>query len=259
MIEKLVNIQKNKQLAKLLNLLYPEHCIVCKRIGSWICSDCIQKTNSFSQLCFYCKEGSLGGRTHKQCLHKTAVSKLVSFYDYNDVSKKLLAELKFKHHYILSETILNMIKKRVNLFNIKKDSVISAIPLHPERERWRGYNQAELLARQINKILGITYIDIIKRSINTKPQSGMKFGDRKNNMKGAFNIINQPNPQIYKASELIMFDDVITSGSTMEEATQTVKKTFPKLSITAMCFAVARNQKNRSTTCRTTNQKNSKS
>ena len=215
MIEKLMKLQRNKFINSACNLLYPEHCVICKRIGNWICEDCIEKNATFSQLCFYCREGSLGGRTHPKCQDKTSISKLVSFYQYNNITKQLLKELKFRHGYILVDKIVGLIKQRLKFFKIETNTAITAVPLHPERERWRGFNQAELIAKEISKILDIQYITLAKRVKNTKPQSSIKFNNRHENMENAFELIEKNITEL-PFSVTIVFDDVITSGATIE-------------------------------------------
>lgn len=243
-----MKLQRNKPINSICNLIYPKHCIVCKKIGRWICEDCLEKNATFSQLCFYCREGSLGGRTHSKCQNKTSISKLVSFYQYNNITKLLLKELKFRHGYILIDEIVELIKQRLKFFKFEDNTIITSVPLHPERERWRGFNQAELIAKEISRILNISYIALTKRIKNTKPQSSIKFHNRSKNMENAFELIEKDNTKPLPFNNLILFDDVITSGATIENVSLVIKKHFPNINIIAMCFALSVSPKTRKNT-----------
>ncbi|HQF37076.1 MAG TPA: hypothetical protein PLL26_05560, partial [Candidatus Dojkabacteria bacterium] len=170
MIEKLIKIQKMKIIEPISNLIFPPHCVICQKGGKWICDKCNQDNMAFAQQCFACKEGSFQGRTHKNCESKTSISRLIAFYNYNKITKELLKNFKFQHGYILLDIIIDLIKERLKIYKFDPNTLITAIPLHPNRERWRGFNQSELIARRISQILNINYINILKRTKDTRPQ-----------------------------------------------------------------------------------------
>lgn len=237
MIEKLIRLQKSAIVKQFANFVFPPHCLLCQRAGKWICDSCDQNNNTFTQICFACKEGSFQGKTHRSCESKTSIDRLIAFYNYNKVTKELLKEFKFKHGYVLLDTIIELIEKRIKPYRFEPTTFITAIPLHPNRERWRGFNQSELVAKRIAKIINIRYINLLKRTKDTRPQSSLKYKLRKVNMENAFIVDN--NYQIPEKSSIIIFDDVITSGATIENASSTIKNTNPNTKIIAMCFALS--------------------
>lgn len=101
------------------------------------------------------------------------------------------------------------------------------IPLHKLRLKKRGYNQAEILARELSKRLNIKMINVLKRTKNTRSQVGLKKEDRIKNISGAFSLIpnspNLPNP-----SNIFLIDDVLTTGSTLNEAAKVLKRNGAK-------------------------------
>jgi ComF family protein len=97
---------------------------------------------------------------------------------------------------------------------IAVDAIIP-VPLHRKRRRVRGYNQAELLARELSKLSGVPLeTDLLVRTSNTKPQKTLNSSERKNNLKNAFQI-NKKRVQLEK---VLIIDDIYTTGSTVDAA-----------------------------------------
>lgn len=95
----------------------------------------------------------------------------------------------------------------------------------------RGYNQAEILAKNMAKKLDISVYDALERVKDTKTQVGLKKEEREINIKGAFKIKNQKSPfgrirtrKIKNFKVVFLVDDVVTSGATLKEATKVLKK-----------------------------------
>jgi ComF family protein len=87
------------------------------------------------------------------------------------------------------------------------------VPIHKNRQRERGYNQAEELATEISRLTGIpVYNNIIKRVKETIPQKELNPRERQNNLKKAFNIAQN----VVKLNKTIIIDDIYTTGSTID-------------------------------------------
>jgi ComF family protein len=100
--------------------------------------------------------------------------------------------------------------------------LIVPIPLHPRRLRQRGFNQAVLLARPLGRMLGIaTYPRVLKRVRNTPPQVNLKPEERRKNVRGAFAVSERQ--RVY-GREVIVVDDVYTTGATVQECAKVLKK-----------------------------------
>ena len=106
-----------------------------------------------------------------------------------------------------------LVRLRGHIILSWKPDVIIPVPLHPARYRKRGYNQAELIARQIGKSLGI-HVDekTLVRSVNTAPQKELNDKERTKNTKNAFQVTHN----IVKYKRVLLVDDIYTTGATLD-------------------------------------------
>lgn len=101
-----------------------------------------------------------------------------------------------------------------------KPEALVPVPIHPSRERQRGYNQAELLAREVSVRTGIpVYGDIVARKKKTAPQKNLDNVQRQNNLKRAFKILRND----VKLNTIVIIDDIYTTGSTIDMLTATLQ------------------------------------
>ena len=98
--------------------------------------------------------------------------------------------------------------------------LIIPVPLHPKRLRWRGFNQALLLARQLSRAYGIATDPFVLRRIKeTPPQTQLNEEERRRNVRGAFALA--PGRSL-KGKKVLLVDDVYTSGATVNECSRTL-------------------------------------
>jgi ComF family protein len=116
---------------------------------------------------------------------------------------------------------------------ISVDAVIP-VPLHKKRKKIRGYNQSELLAKELGKLCGVPVeTKILVRKTNTKPQKNLSYSERKNNLKNAFQI-TQRSVQLRK---VLLIDDIYTTGSTVDAAAAVLKEAgITKVYILCICI-----------------------
>lgn len=99
--------------------------------------------------------------------------------------------------------------------------IVSYIPLHWMRFMERGYNQAELLAAQVGRHLEIEMLNTLRRNRSTGRQATLGKNDRQQNLRGAFKPYR---PSRFENKNILLVDDVFTTGSTLAEATRTLLK-----------------------------------
>ena len=149
----------------------------------------------------------------------------------------MLKFLKYKFISDLERPLAVLIKKYLKWLTLEKkfnifesNPLLVPVPLHPRRLNWRGFNQSEVLGKIIAKDMGWEYCpDLLVRRIATLPQVGLDSQKRKINLKGAFEINKNYSlmpslPAQAGAYCLVLFDDVWTTGSTIKEAAQVLRK-----------------------------------
>ena len=106
--------------------------------------------------------------------------------------------------------------------NQRSPEVLMPVPLHAQRERQRGYNQSELLAREVSKLTGVPMeTRVLRRTRNTPPQVAMKsYEERRRNIERAFESRSDVDGQ-----SILLIDDVVTTGSTMSACAEALKAT----------------------------------
>lgn len=208
---------------QILDVVFPINCLVCGKEGRFLCMGCGIKLPKLDfQKCLACKKPSPFGRTHPDCQTKLGLDGIISALPYSDLRIKKLIEM-FKYKFVsdlsvpLSELVIESIANQA-LQNYLGQFELVPVPLHNRRFRWRGFNQSELLANGLAQILNAPINpNVIERKKFTKPQVGLNLAERQENIKGAF--VARPNDGKY-----IVVDDVVTSGSTIKEITQTLKR-----------------------------------
>lgn len=100
--------------------------------------------------------------------------------------------------------------------------VIVPVPMYRRKQKLRGYNQAEVFARELSRRTGIPYrMDLVSRTRDTKPQKNLNDTERKNNLKNAFHV----SQDIVKYRYILLVDDIYTTGSTVDAIAQAILQT----------------------------------
>jgi ComF family protein len=214
----------------ILDLLFPKFCLGCHKEGTFLCQDCLFTIEiSEYTFCPYCSlpKRTFAGRTCQKHRNQN-LSGLFAATSYQNKLLKILIK-NFKYPPFLKELAKPLsfliishfiLSGNENIFN-SKDCLILPIPLHKERLKWRGFNQSELIGKEISNYFKVEFRnDILFKIRKTQPQVELKKEERKINIKDAFEI---KNPEILKGKRIFLVDDVFTTGSTMEEAARILK------------------------------------
>lgn len=210
----------------ILDLIFPKLCFGCGKPGNYVCSSC-EKLITFTRipLCPICEKPSPRGTTHQKCLTKLSINGMYVLGDYRGILRKLIHELKYKNVYTVSETLIDYILKYQDFFFTGFD-FITAVPLYKNRLKERGYNQAEILATILKSRIHKPYKNLLERIHPTLPQMSIKDQKkRKINVKGAFSLIEK---NIVVGKNILLVDDVATTGATIFEAAKVLKQNGAK-------------------------------
>ena len=165
------------------------------------------------------EEQSIEGCSY--CLNKGFYfDKVISCVEYTQISKKIIFGLKYNNKTYLSKYISIIMKEKLELENIKFDYILF-VPLHKKRLKERGFNQAEKIAIDLSKITGIPVVDNISIKYNTKRLYKLRKSERIDELKNAFIIKN--NIIDLKNKNILLVDDIFTTGSTVNEISKILK------------------------------------
>lgn len=205
-----------------LDFLFPKRCVGCGRVGSYVCKNCYAKIELIEKpVCPVCQRQALGGKTHPGCQTKYSLDGLVVAARYSGPVKKAIAKVKYRWAYDVGKILVDLVAAGLWKFDLPRDLILVPIPLHLKRLRWRGFNQAEILADLLSKKFHVRSVNFLKRTVNTRPQVGLVRDNRRKNIKGAFKLAPKSD---LAAKNLMIVDDVFTSGATMAEAARVLKR-----------------------------------
>lgn len=160
---------------------------------------------------------------NKKICHKNSEYILGAATAYEELIKNLIWQLKYRKKTAAAKPlgeILNQYLERINL-SLKNFSLI-AIPLHSTKERQRGFNQSFLIAEKAAEKFGVALLqNCLIKIKNTPPQMKIKdWQKRSENIQNSFQI---EKPENIRGKNIILIDDVVTSGSTFNEAVRILK------------------------------------
>lgn len=212
----------------LIDLLFPKICLGCGFLGDHICFGCQKKIVLINQdICFYCYKGSILGLTHLFCERKNQLDGCLSFFYYNQVLKKILKNIKYRlvkeaFNTLLSFIGQNQTTKKIKLLLKNKKFYLQPIPLTVGKNKERGFNQAEVFANHLSSLFGLVITDFLIRKKEKPPQAQIK--KRKNRALNVAGVFDAKNKKEIKGKNLILVDDVVTTGATLKEAARVLKK-----------------------------------
>lgn len=206
----------------IVDILYPPRCPLCDDVlfpGQSICTGCVKEVKLMREpVCKKCGKAltderrefctDCGKKKHFYCQGKAVFSyegKIKSsMYRFKYANKREYAAFYAEKAAYLYE----------NWVREKQIEIIVPVPMYFLKKRRRGYNQAEVFAKQLGKKLNIPVDNkLVKRIRNTVPQKELNDVQRKSNLKNAFQLATD----IVKYKQILLVDDIYTTGSTIDE------------------------------------------
>lgn len=218
----------------ILDLLFPKKCVACKKLGAYLCDKCFSYLSfDAKSLCLVCNRPSIDGFTHPKCCGKYTIDGCFSALPYNKTAKKLIFSFKYKPYLtdlklVLSDLFYEGLIQNEGFNRELQDStnwILVPVPLYHSKLKKRGYNQSEIFTYELGKRFNLPVRNLLKRVRDTRTQVGLKVEERKKNISGAFEII--PNTK-YEIHNTFLVDDVVTTGSTLLECANVLKRNGTK-------------------------------
>lgn len=219
----------------ILDLIYPPKCVCGKifkinDINRHLCPECMEAIGNAeyinkcvkcgretkNQLCTYCE---IYIKNHDEFYFL----KNYPLFTYDGLGRRLIHDYKYRGNleltYAFEKIFFNWYMK--NIFLVNKFDLIIPIPMFEGKKKDRGFNQSELLAKMISKNTNIPFdTESLVRIKNTKIQNRLNILDRHVNLDNAFLV---KKPSIIKGKNILLVDDIFTSGSTIINAAKALK------------------------------------
>ncbi|MBU1036841.1 ComF family protein [Patescibacteria group bacterium] len=195
---------------KILNIFFPVECFGCNKEDTYFCQNCFAKI-------------PLHHLSHKNLDLKPEINKVLTATDYrNPLVEKIIQGLKFRYIIELAEPLAELLIKFYQQLPEKlAEPLIIPVPLHKKRTLERSFNQAELIAKIFADHFKYPLVTkAVKRAKNTPHQVGLNKKQRMVNIKNAFTISQ---PKLIQQKNIIIVDDVLTTGATLKSLAKTLK------------------------------------
>ena len=215
-----------------ISLLYPATCTTCGknvRAGEYLCDACEAKivriVPPFCETCSEPFEGSMTSAfTCANCAHRTIYfDAAVAAYRGRGIVREIIHEFKYARQIHLRHLVAHWLRAALDderLRDISFDLIVP-VPLHPARQRERGFNQAGLLAESLSAETSMPSTPVLERIRYTTTQTALDRSERMENLHNAFRL--RKNADV-RGLRVLLIDDVLTTGSTLSECARVLKR-----------------------------------
>jgi ComF family protein len=207
--------------ASWLNWLLPPRCGGCRALGSWLCERCRWRVRPLEDpICQRCGRELEHARGSAGCgcrARLQVLRRLRSAAAYEGPLEQALHRFKYEGWRALAPALAGLAGARL-ASELPPSSLVIPVPLHPRRRKERGYNQSELIVRELRRELGLPVATgrgapgRLLRLRDTPPQVGLDRPRRRQNVAGAFAWRGPP----LTGRHVVLVDDVATTGATLE-------------------------------------------
>ena len=209
-------------LEKILEYIFLPKCGICGKLGEgYLCKDCLEELKKYAIIekkILYNSSNILNEfeKIENNLEKVEIISKIekMHIFRYEEKIRNLILQYKFNDKAYLYKTFCEFIVANKKVFDfIKKYDIIISVPIHKKRMKTRGYNQSELIAKELAKRTKLIFLkDILVKKINNKAQSTLNKKEREENVKNVYKLLNSGK---IKNKDVLIFDDIYTTGATM--------------------------------------------
>lgn len=218
-------------LDSIFSLVAPFACISCGAEGAVVCAWCAPDVFPVvPDRCYRCLKATQDSAVCHKCRKQSRLSYVWTVTTYDGYAQKTVRLLKFARVQAAAGPIVAAMQERLPY--MPEDVLIVPLPAATTRMRQRGYDQAQLLARRLGQLLNRRYSRALSR-VGQQRQVGSTRKQRIEQIHGAFRPLKLP---MIKGAHILLVDDVLTTGASIEEVARVLKKAGAK-QVDAVAFA----------------------
>ena len=224
-MEKNKKMRQKSSVPKILNLIYPPMCGICGKFNdNFLCPKC-QKILENEAVFGIDKYEKI--KIEKNLQERKYFNEHLYIFEYEGIIRRIILKYKFQDKAYLYKTFVNFLLKNKNFFEfIKKYDTIIPVPNRRKRRAVRGYNQSELIVKEIANFTNLKEeSDCLFKIKNVIEQSKLNKEERQKNIQGAYELRNKE--KLYK-NKILLVDDIYTTGSTVNECSKVLRGAKPK-------------------------------
>jgi ComF family protein len=193
---------------QLLQQLTPDECLNCGQEGAWLCPDCDGQLQLRRPTCLFCHRLSDKGRTCSACRAKHHLTGGIAIWYYQSPLDQVIKRIKYEG----ISAALPFLTRDIAQFIPKPCDVITSVPTSQRTKSERGFNQSDLIARDVAAATGIPYAEFLIRYDDDTPQAQLSRRDRLTKSFSRF----APVPKRQPPRRVLIIDDVVTTGATLD-------------------------------------------
>ncbi len=202
---------------QVLQLFAPFECLNCRREGSLLCHRCgLDSVMAPPGRCYGCQNG-INSAACSTCCQKVGLQSVWVATDYQGVAVQLIGRLKFARTQAAAALIARIMDNRLPAYPV--ETIVVHIPTAAQRVRQRGYDQAQLIAREFARYRQLPCQALLRRRGHSR-QLGATRQERHEQLQGAFYCSNV---QSVINKRVLLIDDVLTTGATIEAAARVMR------------------------------------
>ena len=202
----------NKLLYYITVFFFPERCPYCSKLVEpyeYACESCLQKI----------------AQKHQPIKSGVSGFRCISSFPYGGKVRRIILRIKYyEGTQFIPQLAVILAQDIRNSYDEDSFDVITAVPMHEKDYLKREFNQSELLAKELGKLLSVPYAETLLKVKRTKKQHTLKYNERKKNLSGAFELKKDVD---LKGKRILLVDDIITSGYTLANCCKKLDRAKP--------------------------------
>lgn len=187
-----------------------------------LCTSCFYRVSPVGRYCFFCGSHDPLEPSCGCDLRPSGLNSLYALCRYQGEWREVLHRFKYRGQLNLAYPLGKALARSLLVFQVNEfPNLVVPVPLHPAREKERGFNQSLLMARHVARALRVPLKKVLSRSRNTVTQTHLSRKERQENVRGAFEIKKEFR---LKGARVLLIDDIFTTGATMREAAKVLRR-----------------------------------